>query len=442
MALQTTEHQILESLEQAAAASLADQTELFFASSETATTRFANNQIHQNVSRKDRVITCRAVLGRRIGMASTNRDDHASIAATVRHAEAIAALQLPDPDFVSLPEPAAYRPLAAFDEAAAACTPEQRSAAIGRIVTAVQGAKLSCAGQFSTGQSTLAVVNSLGVRAFHQATEAEITLTAMDGDDTGYAEAASVRLGDLDPDALARRAIHKALANRHAAALDPGEYTVVLEEAAVGDMLMMLNWMGLSAQDYQEGTSFLNGHMGALVTGPSITLRDDAYHPLTVHGRPFDGEGAPKAVVYLIDHGVAKGCVYDSYLAHKCGMPNTGHAPSPSERAMGPIAMNLVLEPGNSNTEAMIASTERGLLVTRFWYTRVVDKKQTIFTGMTRDGTFLIEDGRVTKAVQNLRFNQNILESLANADALGSTLQYATYAVTPSARIRNFRFTG
>jgi predicted Zn-dependent protease len=208
----------------------------------------------------------------------------------------------------------------------------------------------------------------------------------------------------------------------------------------VAELLAFLPYLGFSALAYQEGRSFMTGHLGERITGERITIVDDAWHPRTL-GVPFDLEGVPRRRVTLIERGVARGLVYDTATAARAGEASTGHSLL-QPNVWGPIAQNLVIEPGESTPEEMIAATGRGILVTRFWYNRVVDPLQTIVTGMTRDGTFLIEDGRVAGGVRNLRFNQSVLGMLAQADMIGREGVLTAGVVAPAMRVRGFRFTG
>ena len=206
------------------------------------------------------------------------------------------------------------------------------------------------------------------------------------------------------------------------------------------ELVSFLPWLGMSALAYQEGRSFMNGRMGERITGEQITIADDAFDSRTL-GTPFDMEGVPREHVTLIDHGVARGLVYDTHTAARDHVASTGHSLL-QPNAYGPIATHLVVETGGATLDEMIAATERGILVTRFWYNRVVDPLQTIVTGMTRDGTFLIENGRVVSGVRNLRFNQSVLAMLAQADMIGKDAVLTSGVVAPPMRVRGFRFTG
>jgi predicted Zn-dependent protease len=248
----------------------------------------------------------------------------------------------------------------------------------------------------------------------------------------------------LDIDTVASRAVAKALASTSPDPIPPGDYTVVLEPPAVSALLLFAAYKGFGAQQVQDGSSFLAGHMGEQVAAESVTIDDDVYHPLTV-GHVFDGEGVPRTPVHLIDHGVAKGVVHDRRTARKMGCRTTGHA-TPQPSVMGPLPANLVLATGGGDRDALIRDVDRGILVTEFHYTNMVEPTKLTLTGMTRNGTFLIENGQVTRPVVNMRFTQSLVEALGRVSGIGGDARLASalfggYMVVPSLRIDGFRFT-
>ncbi|HOF89367.1 MAG TPA: metallopeptidase TldD-related protein, partial [Armatimonadota bacterium] len=289
----------------------------------------------------------------------------------------------------------------------------------------------------------LAVGNSRGVRAHHAWTACSLMAIATLGDASGYAQWSGRSLAGAPAGETAAHAVSKCLAADVTGTVEPGRYTVILEPPAVAEMLGLLAYMGLGATQYQEGRSFLSGKVGERLVGENITLRDDTYHPLSI-ALPFDFEGVPRQVVPFFERGVAKGVVYDSYTARKEGRASTGHA-LPAPNTYGPIPLHLVLEGGTRTREELIAGVERGILVTRFHYVNIVHPAEAIITGMTRDGTFLIENGAVTKAVNKLRFTQSMLEALQHVSDLERALTLVSgegmYCVVPTLRIEGFHFT-
>ena len=433
------EAKCLELLESALAACPCDQAEAILYATDNALTRFADSAIHQNVAEKNVMISVRAVLGKRIGAAKGNQATKEEVAATAARARDLARVAAEDDNFISLPRPQPLPQVTTFAEPTAASTPEERAEVVRQIASIAGQAGCAASGSLSADSVEVAVANSLGVRAYAPATDACLIAVASDGESSGYAEWRGMDISRLDPAAVAERAAQKCVAGRGAEAVAPGEYTVILEPLAVGDVLMFLGYVGLGAQSLQEGRSFLTGKMGEKVTGGNINIWDDASDSRH-HAFPFDWEGVPKRKLMLIENGVGVGVVHDSYTAGKEGTESTGHA-LPAPNTYGPLPINLFLGTGDATLEEMISSTERGILVTRFHYTNIVHERQTILTGMTRDGTFLIEGGKVAKPLKNLRFTQSILEALSSVKMIGRAAELTEYAHVPALKIGKFAFT-
>jgi len=230
--------------------------------------------------------------------------------------------------------------------------------------------------------------------------------------------------------------VDKALAGRDPKALPPGKYTVILEPAAMDLVSFMLS--GFNALAVDEGRSFLTGKVGEKIVGDNITMASDPYHPLH-QGRPYDGDGVPTEQVTLVENGTAKNLVYDRLTAKKHGVEPTGHGGG-GRNAYGAYPSYMVMEGGNATLEDMIASTDKGILVTRFWYMRMVDPMKVIVTGMTRDGTFWIENGKIAYGIKNFRFNESVLEMLGNVDMMSEPV-LSGGAVVPAIKVRDFNFT-
>ena len=425
----------------------ADQTEVLIFSGDEHLTRFAVNTIHQNVSETDVVVRVRAVLGKKVGVASSNDLSDAALKKLVASAETVARFQQDNPDFQSLPEPQPVQSAEAFIEATATCTPEQRAAGVATICQLARDNSLEAAGAFSTSANEMLAANSMGISAYHRSTAANLVTVIMSADSSGYDRATAMDVNVLDPTAIGRVAVDKALQSRNPTSIKPGEYTVILEEEAVADMLFTLAYLGLGALAVQEGRSFMSNNFGKQITGENITIWDDGFDPRGFV-TPFDFEGVPKQKVTFIKNGIAKNVVYDSFTAGRAeGKASTGHS-LPAPNTMGPFPINIFMAPGNATKAEMLASTEHGIWVTRFHYTNPVHPIKTILTGMTRDGTFLIENGKITRPLKNLRFTQSILEAFANAEMLGSTLKLLKASFgnfgrcVPAAKINGFRFTG
>ncbi len=413
-----------------------------------ALTRFANNYIHQNVAERDVTVLIRLRDGEgRLGMAVTNRLDDAALDEAVARAKQAVQVSPPDPEFPGLTPPAEYAQVQAFDEATAGFAPEKRADAVGLVCRLAKEQGLVASGAFSTGYSEMVIANSEGLVAYHTGTGADFQTVVMSEDSSGRAQSTHWRVAVLDPEALGREAVEKAVRGRNPRPIDPGEYTVVLDPYATADLMQMLNFYGMGALSVQEGRSWMSGRIGKQAMSPLVTLVDDGLDPRGVP-MPFDFEGTPKQRVVIVDRGVVQGPVYDRRTAAKEGRSSTGHALPPTARGLGPVAMHLFLEPGETSTEDLIRSTERGLYITRFWYTRLVHPRDCVVTGMTRDGVFFIENGEITYPVKNLRFTQGYVPALASVQAVGSETRLLLNeflgggVLAPALKIESFHFTG
>ncbi len=399
--------------------SKASQTEVLLWGEDTQLTRFANSRIHQNVAERNAEVRVRAVAGKKVGVATTNDLGDKALQRVVEQALQVALMQPDNPDFQSLPGPKPVPGCPGYVQATADCSAEQRARAVGVICKLAKDEGLVASGAFTSSTSEICVANSLGVLAYAPTTVSELTTVIMSDHSSGYASAASPDVGDIDAEKLGREAMEKAVRSRNPAPLEPGEYPVILEEYAVAELLLYMAYLGLGALAAQEGRSFMSGRFGQAITGSNISIWDDG---LDASGLPlaFDFEGVPKQRVDLITNGVAEAVVYDSYTAAKEGRDSTGHA-LPAPNAHGPLPTNLFMQPGTASKEDMIAAMDRGLWVTRFHYVNPVHPLKTVLTGMTRDGTFWIENGEITRPAKNLRFTQSALEALSRVSMIGST---------------------
>lgn len=428
----------LELLERALAASPADQTEVSLRAEERNLTRYANNAIHQNVNDTNFRLSVRLAFGKRLGIAATNDLSDEGIRRCVDEAVTIARLSGENPDFVSFAAPAPARgEVVTHFAATAACTPEERARAVRRILAEADAAGLEAAGACETVSGEFAVVNSHGIRAYVPYTDASITAVIMADSGSGYADAANRDFAALAVDRVASEAVARALAARNPRAIEPGEYEVVLNYYAVAELLQYLSHMGFGAMAYQEGRSFMSGRLGQKVMSEKISIWDDGLDPAGAP-MPFDAEGVPKQRVDLITNGVATGVVYDTFTANRePGKVSTGHGTGHSA-----FAANLFMGAGDATPEELIAATARGIFVTRFHYIRPVHPGRTVVTGMTRDGAFLIEDGRIVGPVKNLRFTQSIVDAFAGAELVGRERRRVWDAVVPMVKLARFNFTG
>jgi PmbA protein len=424
----------------------ADEAEALVFAQVSALTRFANNRIHQNVASEDLAVSVRAVVGKRVGVASTNHVNEAGLAAVCAAAVEAARTSRQDPEFPGLPAGGPVEHPSRAHASTRLFGPHERGEAVRAIIKQSSRRGCTAAGTVAVNDAVVAVANTVGADAVLPTTACNATVLSTGPDSgSGWASFFSTDASLLAPDALGDRAATLALRTAGPRALDPGSYTVVLSPEAVADIVRFLGWYGMSAKAVEEGRSFMTGHMGERVLSSLLTIRDDALDA-TASGLTFDYEGVPKTPLTLIDAGVATAAVTDSYWAAKAGRPNTGHA-LPAPNSMGPLPLDLVMSPGDSSVEEMIASVERGVYVTRFHYVNIEDPVRATLTGMTRDGTLMIEGGRLTYPVRNLRFTQSAVDALAAVRAVGADVvalgeDDGMSVRVPALALDSFAFTG
>ena len=421
--------------------SAADQTEVLVWSGNDELTRFTHNMVHQNVAQADVSVRVRAIVGKRTGVATTNALDEQSLRETVSRAMEMARLAPEDAHLPELPSGGeSTAPEGAYVSQTAQATPELRAQMCDAIFKTAEDHGFWCAGYVTTGSTGVTIVNSSGACASFDGTDSGVNVKMNAEDSTGFAEGYDNDVLRLDAHAIGATSAKKAQDSSSPRSVEPGEWTVILEPAAFGELFSYLI-DHFSAQSFDEGSSFLSDGLDGQYLGSNVTISDDYAHPLNP-GMPFDYEGHPTQRLTLVEGGVAKNIVTDSYWAAKLGRPNTGHA-LPAPNAYGPQASHIVVTPGSKPAAELISETKRGLLITRFWYIRTVDQKKAIVTGMTRDGTFLIENGEIVGGVRNMRFNQSIIDALKHCEfsnALHRTGGYSYSLVVPAAKIEGFTF--
>ena len=404
-----------------------------------ALTRFANNTIHQNVAEHGVSVSIHTVVDGRTARVSTNRVDEDALRAAVDNCLSLASSQPKDVNLLPLLDKQTYRKIHRFIPATASLSANERARAVKRTCDLAEKDGNVAAGIFSSGQTQIVQGNSRGLLASHRQTQAEFSVTMQQGAAASWAKANAADVRLFDPLSLAKIACEKVARAQAPIELAPGSYTVILEPAAVLDLIGFL-FYDFSATAVTDKRSCFSGRLGKQLLGKNITITDDVYHPEQL-GAAFDGEGLPRQRVTLVDQGVVRNLIYSRRSAKKAKTKPTGHGFAlPNEYGEAP--MNLVVTGGNSSLPEMIASTDRGLLVTRLWYIREVDPYEKIMTGMTRDGLFLVDKGRIGKAVRNFRFNQSILEMLANVELLGpshrATAEESFEMVVPPMKVTHF----
>jgi PmbA protein len=419
----------------------AEETEIHVDEVADALTRFANNGIHQNVAEHGVTVSIRTVVDGRTARATTNRLDEDSLRAAIEASLSLAQSQPKNTLLLRMPGRQRYRHVNRFVKRTAVLTAKDRAHAVRRACDlAVRNGQVA-AGIFASGQSQSVIGNSRGLFAAYRETHAEFSITMQEEPAASWAKANSADVHAFDPQKLATRASEKAHFAVNTRELPPGRYTVILEPAAVLDLVGFL-FYDFAATALEDKRSCLNGRMGKQLFGTNINIADDVYHPLQ-QGAPFDGEGLPRERVTLVEGGIPKNLVYSRASAKAASKKPTGHGFAlPNEYGEAP--MNLVFTGGDSSLEKMVTSTDLGLLVTRLWYIREVDPYEKVMTGMTRDGLFLVENGRVTGAVRNFRFNQSLIEMLKNVELLSpavrATGEEAFEMVVPAMKVCDFHF--
>jgi PmbA protein len=373
-------------------------------------TRFAGNEIHQSVAERSRYVRVRLIDEGRIGVGEVRGHLDDAVERALASAEQSRRVTTTS-DVSPLPRPdAAEEGPAAYAEATVRATPEERAGLVAVVTGAAAAQGINSYGALSTTTSTTAIVTSAGIRRAATTTQASLVAVARGDNGGGYASRHSADLDALGVEELATEVVDTCMRNQNATAIDPGEYEVVLSPYAVTDLLEHLSWTSFSALATQEHRSFMR--MGEQLMSKEVTIRDDATTP-EMFPFPFDYEGVSTRPVTLIDRGVCSAVVYDTPTALRDGVASTGHS-LPQPNTWGPLARHMIMDGGDTPWEEMVGSVSRGLYITRFWYVRDVHPLRTVITGMTREGTFLIENGRITRPVKDLRFTQSIVGALAN----------------------------
>ncbi|MET7805976.1 TldD/PmbA family protein [Micromonospora chersina] len=438
------------------------EAEVVVTRADLALTRFANSFIHQNVAESGTTVRLRLHADGRTAAGSGSLVDPDGLTALVERTLAAVRLCPPDPAWPGLAPPAPVPSGAAVDEATAAASPDERAARVRAFVDAVDG--LEAAGYCRTAYRSGAFANSAGHSAVGRAAEAAMDGIARTGGADGVARQCADRLADLDGGALGARAAAKARAAADPVELPPGRYEVVLEPAAVADLLQNLAWYGFNGKRFAERQSF--AEPGAAQFDPAVTLVDD---PLHASGLPYDLEGTPRRALPLVEAGTTRAVAHDRRSGAEAGTGSTGHG-MVGASTFGPLPHNLRLLPTGAQTEvaagqlsagvtgavadpdtaALVAGMARGLLVSDFWYTRVLDPKQLVVTGLTRNGVWLVEDGVPTRAVRDFRFTESYPRALGPGRVLGlgrapvrqPDRMDGSWWEAPALRLASWNFTG
>ncbi len=439
---------IFEVLKQVLDRSPAEQTELVYIGGRDELTRYTGSQIHQNVAETNSKIFIRVAEGRRLGVVTANALEVEALLKAAEQALELARHQPENKYFDGFAPPAEYDQTRTYFEATAQFTPRQRAEAVKRIFAEAEKLGFEVSGAFTTGEGELAVLNSNGVEAYQPLTHAELRIVPVSKEGMSYASAFAHDVTKLDIEGTAARALERCSLNKNQQEIPLGQYDVILEPGCLAEVMTWLSFIAFGSNAYIEGTSFLAGKLGERSMGENVTIYDSIHEP-EAEGIPFDFEGTPKRKLILIERGVNRGVAFDRVSAKQAGAEPTGHAGPPGS-PWGAIPWNICMAPGDSSVEEMIAGCERGLLITRFHYLNgFLNPKEALMTGMTRYGTFLIEDGKIKHAVKNLRWTESMLRAFSNVEAISRAREViplgkggAAFSILPAVYIKGFTFTG
>jgi predicted Zn-dependent protease len=409
-------------------AATAEHTEALLHTEHGASTRFANNVITQNIEKRNSSLIVRSAFGNKCGRATTNEFTDDAIKRVVKKSEEIARASEPDTEFMPPLDPQEYKEVSAFDDGTAGFGPAQRAEAVGAGTKLCAKAGLSAAGSYATNADYVAVANSKGLFGYHKESSARYICTAMTEDSSGWAESWKVTAGEVESMEATHRAIEIAQKSRAPGEVEPGKYTVVLEPAAVAEMLIFM-FMSMDAKAAHEGRSAFSGKEGSKIGIDSVNLLSRPDYP-GCPGWPFQNDGLATPDLKWIDKGVVSNLMYQRFWAKKNGREPTGWP------------TNMILEGTEKTTEDLIASVDDGLLVTRFWYIRFVNPMTLLLTGMTRDGLFRINKGKVTGSVKHMRWNESPFNVLANVQMIGKPELTGDYirCFIPPLLVKDFTF--
>jgi len=439
---------LLDILTQAVKWSNADQTLVCCYSTMMRVTRFRNFRIHQDIEESGVEILFKVDLDGKIGVSSTGSLKPDDLREALKTASHIARVS-PKPKIkAKFPSGEIVPPVTTYYQETVDPLFDRRIENITRTFDAVKKHDLRLAGSFMTGEEEMAVVTSYDDARYQASTVSVLKLIAMDETSSGFGGQVSRNVAMINWENTLEEAVRKCLDGKNPQQIELGRYDCLLEPEAVGEIMQWLGYIGFGAKQFYEKTSFLSDRIGDKIMSDKVTIYDDGFHPETIV-YPFDFEGTPKKKVMLIENGIAKGVVYDSHYGSLYKKESTGHAPLPDETE-GPLPLNLVMEPGEVSIDEMRKSMTKGISVTRFHYVNgLLEPKEALMTGLTRDGTFLVEDGKIKKPLKNLRFTESILRAFSNIKSISKerklisdpAQEMGSYIV-PAVLIKDFTFTG
>ncbi|MBE0431087.1 MAG: TldD/PmbA family protein [Dehalococcoidia bacterium] len=440
------EQHILSLLKRVTDRSPAERTELVYMGGRSGLTRYTRSAIHQNVVDENTRVYVRVAEGKRLGVVTINKLEEDELVRAAEQARESALHQPENPYFEDFPQPAEYRKTQTYFEATAEFSPMARAEVMKKVFIQAERLGFEVAGAFTSGDGEIAVLNSNGLAAYHALTHANIAIVPVSEHGMSRAGAFSHDVSTIDFEAVAARAFERCAMNRDQQEIPIGQIDVILEPNCLAEVMMWMGFIAFGSNAFIEGRSFMAGKLGERSMGENITVYDSIVEP-EAQGLPFDFQGFPKQKVVMIERGVNRGVVFDTISANQAKARPTGHGLPPG-MPHGAMPWNVCIEPGDSSLEEMIGSCRRGLLVTNFHYVNgFLDPKKALMTGMTRYGTFLVEDGKIKHAVKNLRWTESMLRAFSNVQAISREREVISdeggmFSLMPAVYIKDFTFTG
>lgn len=428
-----TKEEARKILERALSFSKADTCEINLSGANSGNIRYARNTVSTSGYSSNQSLAVQSSFGKKSGTATIDEFDDASLEKVVRRSEELASLSPENPEFMEPLGPQTYDESISFNEATANVSPEYRAQVASSSIEPAAAQDVTAAGYFNDSAGFSAMINSKGLFAYNKSTATDFTVTMRtnDGTGSGWVSRDFNDVGKFDSSAASKTAIEKAVLSREAKAIEPGKYTVILEPAAASDLLRNM-FRSLDARSADEGRSFMSAADGANKLGQKIVdervnIWSDPLNP-EVPTSTWNGEGQPLKKTTWLENGVVKNLAYDRYWAGQKGVDSV------------PYPSNVIMEGGDTSLEDLIKGTKKGILVTRLWYIRSVDPQTLLYTGLTRDGTFYIENGQIKYPVKNFRFNESPIIMLNNLETLGQQVRIDGNLI-PYMKIRDFTFT-
>ena len=424
----------------------ADQAEAVLMGVSSGLTRFANSTIHQNVFERDSVVFLRAALGKRVGVASSNLTDPDGLKDLARRVVDVARSQVEDSAFQGFVKSPPARKIDSFFAETEAAAAKQRADNVKFVIDEAARLDFLAAGSHSTSAKEFAFFNSPGAEQYHAGTSVYMNAVVMSPTSSGYADLSALDIARFDPRKVATEAVRICAESQNPREIPEGRYDVVISPRALSELMNWMNYVGFSVDSYEDGRSFMSGRIGEKLMGENVSMWDDGLD-LAGAPLPFDFEGVPKQRIDLIRNGVAKSVVYNIAKARKEKRESTGHALPPGDE-ISAMPLNVFVGTGTSTWAEMVESLDKGLVVTRFHYVNgLLEPRRALFTGMTRDGTFYVEGGRVKHPVKNLRFTHSMLDAFSNVemitrDAKMHLSDWWGADVLPGMKIKGFNFSG